>query len=69
MDATGNYEFCKSFMAKCFTPGTEEKKGETLNFENCEQMMKQFFPAKDGKLDCASMRSLMEQCCKGMNKG
>ncbi len=69
MDTTKNFECCQSFMAKCFNPGTEEKKEEKFSFGNCEQMMKQFFPSKDGKLNCESMRSHIEQCCKGMNKG
>ena len=68
MDATKNFECCQDFMAKCFNPGTEEKKGEKLNFESCQQMMKQFFPTKDGKFDCETMRSQMEQCCQGMNQ-
>jgi hypothetical protein len=68
MDTTKSFECCQSFMEKCFNPGTEEKKGEKFNFENCGQMMKQFFPSKDGKLDFESMRSTVEQCCKGMNK-
>ena len=69
MDAAKGFEFCQSFMAKCFNPGTEEKKGEKFNFENCDQMMKQFFPSIDGKSNFEAMRSNMEQCCKGMNRG
>ena len=47
MDTTRGFECCQSFVGKCFNPGPGEKKGETLNLETCERMMKQFFASKD----------------------
>lgn len=68
MDTTKTCDGCQSFMSKCFNIGTPENKGEKFNLEGCGQMMKQFFPAKDGKFDSESMKSMIEQCCGGMSK-
>ena len=62
------FEFCHSFMGKCFNPGSAEEKAEKFDFKSCEQMMKQFCGAKDGKFDFEACRSKIEQCCKGMNE-
>ena len=62
------FEFCHSFMGKCFNPGSEEGKGEKFNFETCEQMMKQFCGAKDGKFDFETFRSKIAKYFKSTNK-
>jgi len=63
------FEFCRSLMGKCFNPGSEEGKGEKVNFKSCEQMMKQFCTEKDGKFDFETFRSKILKYCKGTNKG
>lgn len=55
---------CESFMSKCFNQGSAEEKSATFDFKSCEQIMKQFCGAKDGKFDFEVCRSKMEQCCK-----
>ena len=62
------FEFCHSFMGKCFNPGSAEEKAEKFDFKSCEQMMKQFCAAKDGKFDFEACRSKMEQFCKKTNE-
>ena len=62
------FEFCHSFMGKCFNPGSAEEKAEKFDFKSCEQMMKQFCGTKDGKFDFEACMSKMAQCCKGMNE-
>ena len=58
------FEFCHSFMGKCFNPGSAEENAEKFDFKSCEQMMKQFCDAKDGKFDFEVCRSKFEECCK-----
>jgi Ca2+-binding EF-hand superfamily protein len=62
------FGFCHSLMSNCFKSGSEEGKGEKFNFESCEQMMKQFCAAKDGKFDFETFRSKIAKHCKGTNK-
>ncbi len=58
---------CQSMMDKCFNANSKEGKA-AFNFKDCEQMMKQFCGAKDGKFDFEACLSKMGQFCKSMKK-
>ena len=62
------FEFCHSFMDKCFNPGSAEEKAGKFDFKSCEEMMKKLCDAKDGKFDFEACRSKMEQFCKKTNE-
>ena len=62
------FEFCHSFMDKCFNPGSAEEKAGKFDFKSCEEMMKKLCDAKDGKFDFGACRSKMEQFCKKTNE-
>lgn len=65
-EALNNYGFgfCRSFMSKCFNPGSREDKAEKFDFKTCEEMMKQFGAGNAGRFDLEAFRSKVEQCCK-----
>lgn len=67
-DKNMGFGFCHSLMSCCFKSGSGEGKGEKFNFKNCEEMMKQFCSAKDGKFDFETFQSKIAKYFKGTNK-